>query len=226
MAPSDRFSQRRGSVAALVVSAAIVVVLATLLFGCGGSSSTTTSGAKTPTTTRSQSTTTTAKGGPAITSATSSVGAGATPITDGAPVYATTLLHGPIALGMLRVDAGDTPTVWFLTRRRMEGRPDRHHRPLARGCRRTRRRRPVGQSPAGRGVRRPGRRPAEANRSAPSPRSARREAAGTWSIRERTSLGDVARVAGAGVTGDPREHEHASSWSSEQPSRARRAPGT
>ena len=103
---------RRSWVAALIVSA-LVLALAVLVAGCGGSSSTTTTGGDSPTTARSQPTVTTAESTPSTEDV--PVGEGATPITDGAPVYATSLLSGPIALGMLRVDAGDTPTAWFLT---------------------------------------------------------------------------------------------------------------
>ena len=103
---------RRSWVAALIVSA-LVLALAVLVAGCGGSSSTTTTGGDSPTTARSQPTVTTAESTPSTEDV--PVAEGATPITDGAPVYATSLLSGPIALGMLRVDAGDTPTAWFLT---------------------------------------------------------------------------------------------------------------
>jgi hypothetical protein len=110
---------RRGAVRALqavVVALCVLVALSAGLTGCGGSSvTTTTAGGKSPTTTTASNTPdATAGNTPASTTVAAPLPDGATPITNGAPVYATTLLHGPIALGMLRVEAGDTPTAWFL----------------------------------------------------------------------------------------------------------------
>jgi hypothetical protein len=103
----------------------VMLALAILVAGCTSSSSTTTAGgglsttsttagAGLSTTTTAGSTGTTANGTP--TTASGSGGAvpnGATLIPDGAPMFATTLLDGPIVLGILRVDSGATPAAWF-----------------------------------------------------------------------------------------------------------------